>query len=99
MTDDDEPTCARSTIDVTSMGTAGALILNAELAKAMARIAELEADVARLRWALDGTTRMMQERSNNQSRGATWMREIVAANQEVLASVELTPAGAGHGED
>lgn len=43
-------------------------------------------DHEKLRWALDGTTRMMAERSDNNSRGMRWMRDIVAANQEVLTT-------------
>jgi Arc/MetJ family transcription regulator len=45
-----------------------------------------EADNEKLRWALEGTTRMMAEWSDNNARGLRWMRNIVAANQKVLFS-------------
>lgn len=54
-------------------------------AEAAAR-AMAEADNEKLRWALDGTTRMLSERSDNNSRGMRWMRALVEANQRVLAT-------------
>jgi hypothetical protein len=55
-----------------------------QLGEALATIARLEAEAGALRHALEGTTRMMAERSNNNSRAFQWMRDIVVANQQAL---------------
>lgn len=66
------------TISIHDMGRGGIAILEAEIVR-------LQAECAELRWALEGTTRMLEERSSNQSRFSTWMREVVVANREVLS--------------
>lgn len=43
-----------------------------------------EGDAAKMRWALDGMTRIIEDRCSNNPRGAQWMRNVIDANQQVL---------------
>lgn len=54
--------------------------------KLEAEIARVEADAMALRRALNGTTRMLAERSDNHSRAWIWARNVVDANQRVLTN-------------
>lgn len=49
------------------------------------RAEQAEADAAALRHALEGTTRMLADRSNNNSRAWIWARHVIEANQRVLS--------------
>lgn len=58
--------------------------LESQLGQAHQEIERLEAENEQLRYALDGTTALLEDRYNWRNRQTRWMKNVIAANRAIV---------------